>query len=370
MNLGKWIGFLALTVSLYILWQIREVLLLLFLAVVLATALNRFVQRLQKSGVKRGLAALLAAGILITAIVGFVWVIVPPFIEQFQELIKLVPVGLERLRGLADRLQSFIPGGRSLEDYVPGVDNLVQQVQPLASRLFGNFFTLFSNFFAIVLNLLLVLILTIMLLTNPVPYRQGFIRLFPAFYRRRIDQILSECDVALGGWLTGILFNVAVITVLSGIGLLVLGVKLALVNALLAGLLTFIPNVGPTLSVIPPVAIALLDAPWKAIAVLILYVLIQQIETNILTPMVMQRQVSLLPAVTLVSQVIFAVFFGFLGLLLALPLLVVAQVWLREILIKDVLDHWRGTSNPLSETLPAEPGLPSSPGKHQHGHHG
>lgn len=342
MNLGKWIGFLALSVSLYILWQIREVLLLLFLAVVLATALNRFVQRLQKSGVKRGLAALLAIGTLVTLIVGFVWLIVPPFIDQFQQLVQIVPEGLEQLRAWVDSVQSrFIPG-RSFEDYLPNSNDLIRQVQPLASRLFGNFFSLFSDFLAIVVNLLLVVVLTIMLLSNPTPYRRGFIQLFPSFYRRRIDEILTECDVALGGWLIGILFNVAVITTLSGVGLLILGVKLALVNALLAGLLTFIPNVGPTLSVIPPVAIALLDAPWKAIAVLVLYIVIQQVETNILTPTVMQKQVSLLPAVTLVSQVAFAVFFGFLGLLLALPLLVVTQVWLREILIKDVLDNWQG----------------------------
>ncbi len=109
----------------------------------------------------------------------------------------------------------------------------------------------------------------------------------------------------------------------------------------MAGLLTFIPNLGPTLSVIPPMALALLDAPWKALAVLILFVAIQQIESNVLTPIVMQKQVSLLPAITLASQVIFASFFGFLGLLLALPLLVVTQVWVKELLVKDVLNNWQ-----------------------------
>jgi predicted PurR-regulated permease PerM len=86
---------------------------------------------------------------------------------------------------------------------------------------------------------------------------------------------------------------------------------------------------------------ALLDAPWKALAVVILYIIIQQVETNILTPIVMQRQVSLLPAVTLLSQVIFAIFFGLLGLFLALPITVVAQVWLKEVLVKDILDCWQ-----------------------------
>jgi hypothetical protein len=147
---------------------------------------------------------------------------------------------------------------------------------------------------------------------------------------------------------------------------------LPLANGIFAGLLTFIPNIGPALSVIPPVAIALLDAPWKSIAVLILYFAVQQVETNVLTPYVMAQQVSLLPAVTLLSQVFFATFFGFVGLLLALPLTVVAQVWLQEILVKDVLDQWQTTvdlrhSHPHitladdSETLvvlqPRSPGL-------------
>lgn len=344
MNLGNWVGLLALVISLYILWQIRQVLLLVFLAVVLATALNRIVRRLEKSGIRRGIGALLSVLILLAFLTGFFWVIVPSLAEQFQQLFQLVPQGLERFRAWFFWLQNRIPGPS--RQYVPTVDDLIRQVQPLATRLFGNFFALFSNFLAIVLNLLLVIVLTIMLLANPSPYRQGFIQLFPSFYRQRVDVILSECNVALGGWLAGILFNMTVITVLSGIGLLILQVPLPLVNALLAGLLTFIPNVGPTLSVIPPVAIALLDAPWKAIAVLILYVAIQQTETNILTPLVMQRQVSLLPAVTLVSQVAFAIFFGFLGLVLALPLLVVAQVWFREILIKDVLNNWQENSKP------------------------
>lgn len=106
-------------------------------------------------------------------------------------------------------------------------------------------------------------------------------------------------------------------------------------------MLTFIPNFGPVLSVVPPAAMALLDAPWKSLAVIILYIVIQQIESNVLTPIVMQKQVLLLPAITLLSQATFAVFFGLLGLFLALLITVVAQVWLKEILVKDILDRWQ-----------------------------
>jgi predicted PurR-regulated permease PerM len=187
-----------------------------------------------------------------------------------------------------------------------------------------------------------------MLLAEPEPYRKAFIRCFPSFYRRRIGEILDKCAASLKGWMIGIVFNMGVIGGLSGLGLLCLGIPLPLANGIFAGLLTFLPNIGATLSIIPPIALALLDenAPWKPVAVFILYFVVQQLETNLLTPYVMAQQVSLLPAVTLMSQVFFATFFGFLGLVLALPLTVVGQVWLQEILVKDVLDLWTEEDRP------------------------
>ncbi len=123
--------------------------------------------------------------------------------------------------------------------------------------------------------------------------------------------------------------------------------QLPLANALLAGLLTFIPNLVPILSSIPPIIIGLIDSPWKGLAVLIIYILIQQVESNILTPLVMKQRVSMLPAITLLSQATFALFFGLLGLFLALPMTVVAQVWIEEIVIKDILNNWRTKRNRL-----------------------
>jgi predicted PurR-regulated permease PerM len=108
----------------------------------------------------------------------------------------------------------------------------------------------------------------------------------------------------------------------------------------LAGLLDFIPNIGPTASVVFPIMIALLDAPWKIVAILIWYFIVQNIESYFLTPTVMAKQVSLLPAVTLMAQIFFASTFGILGLLLALPLTVVAKTWIEELLFKDILDQW------------------------------
>jgi predicted PurR-regulated permease PerM len=323
----------------YILWQIREVILLIFAAVVIANALNVVVKRFQKSGMKRAFAVLLSVFLLIAVFAGFFWLIVPPFAAQLQELSQLVPKGIQRLSAWVEVLRTRL--SPQLIAYIPNVDQLIQQLQPLVNRLLGGGFTFFSNSLGVLAQFLLVLVLTLMLLADPIPYRKSFIRLFPSFYRRRVDEILDQCAVALRGWMVGILFNMAVIASLSFVGLLILRVPLALAQAALAGILTFIPNIGPALSVVPPIAIALLDTPWKALAVLILYILIQQVESNFLTPYVMAQQVSLLPAITLLAQVFFATFFGFLGLLLALPLTVVGQVWLREVIIKDILDQWQ-----------------------------
>lgn len=311
----------------------------MFTAVVFATAINQLVKQLQRLHIKRELAIVIAMGGLLTTLAGLFVILVPPFVDQFQQLIDLVPDGIDRLRGWSQWLENLIPS-QILQD-IRETEQLIQRMQSLASRVVDNFFSLFSSSLSILLKGLLVLVLIVMFLAEPKPYRRAFILLFPSFYRRRIDSILQKCEVALGGWVTGILFNMTVIAIMSGIGLWALQIPLPFANAVLAGLLTFIPNLGPTLSVIPPAALALLDAPWKAGAVIVLYIIIQQVESNILTPLVMQKQVSLLPAITLVSQLIFASFFGFLGLFLALPIVVVVQVWLKEVLIKDVMNPWK-----------------------------
>ena len=344
MSLGTLVGFLAIIIALYVLWQIKQVLLLAFAAVVFATAINQLVKLLQqKLKLSRKNAIAISVSGVLAFIIGFIALVIPPFIDQFQELVTLVPIALEQLSNWNEWLHNLLPD--NLIEDVRGLGALGQNLQSWLDRIVGNFLDLFSSTLGVLLNSLLVIVVTIMLLAKPTPYKQTFLLMFPAFYRSRVKIILKKCEENLAGWAIGILFNMAVIAVLSGIGLLLLGVRLPLANCLLAGILTFIPNLGPVLSVVPPAAMALLDAPWKALAVIVLYVVIQQVESNILTPIVMEKQVSLLPAITLLSQVAFAVFFGILGLFLALPITVVAQVWLKEILVRDVLDRWQAKPN-------------------------
>ncbi len=354
MKLGDWIGLICLVAALIILWKIRQMLLLIFTAIVIATALNSLARQIQRFRIRRSLAIILTLSFAILLGILFIALVVPPFIEQFRRLLQLFPIGIQqivtRIEYLVENPPPWFP---ELRLEVPNLSTLPQQLQPIIQNLIQNFFAFFSNSLTVLLQILLVMVLALMLLTNPRAYRNAAIRLFPSFYRQRADEILVECEIALGNWLGGIFINSIFVIVMSGIGLWVLQIDLLLVHALLAGLLNFIPNIGPALSVVFPLSVALLGPIWKAIPVVVLYIVIQNLESYWVSPLVMAKQVSLLPAVTLGAQVFFASFFGFLGLVLALPLTVVVKVWIEEALIKDILDHW--TTRAPKDTLPAHP---------------
>lgn len=342
MKIGQWLCVIVAAIALYTLWQIRQLLLLVFSAIALATAINQLVQRLRMWGLKRSIAIFLSLGLVIALLIGIFTLVVPAFAEQFQDLVDLLPDGLSQIQAGINWIEDRVLGPNFPE--IPDATGFIQQLQPLGMNLIQQATDIFSSSISFLLNFLLVVVLMLMLLVNPQPYRKVFIRLFPSFYRHRVDRILTRCADGLGAWTAGALFEMVFIGTLSGLGLWLLGVPLALAHAVLAGLLNFIPNVGPILSAVLPMAIGFLDAPWKAIAVLVLYVVIQNVESYLLTPAIMANQVALLPAITLVSQLFFATFFGALGLVMALPLTVVTKVWIEEMLFKDILDRWQRAS--------------------------
>jgi len=336
-DIGRWASLVVIIASTYILWRVRNLLLLLFLAILIATLLNHAVRLLVRWRLPRPLAV---TTVILGAFLGLAVIfvaIVPAFAGQFQELATLVPAGIDNIENWLDDPEQLIPqifqrNAREIQTWLQQFRNLDFQA------IFAQFVAFFSNTLSITLNVLLVIVVSIMLVADPQSYRAAAMRLFPASSRAKAENILDQCEGVISGWFVGISFNMLIIALLSSLGLWIIGVPLPLANGILAGLLTFIPNIGPILSVLPPAAIALIDSPIKALTVVGLYVLIQQVESNILTPLVMRQQVAILPAATLISQVFFAVFFGFLGLLLALPLALVGQIWLEELWIKPVLD--------------------------------
>ena len=264
-------------------------------------------------------------------------VFIPPFIYEFNQLLQKLP---EAARAFGNLLVEGIDHLRlETDDY-----QIIPQGQSLVAGLGNGFIGLLGmagNVGNAAIQLLFIVAISLMISIQPNSYRYVGILLIPSFYRRRANKILDLCGSALSNWMIGLLISSLAVVLLCGIALSLLGVKLVFANALLAGLLNIIPNLGPTISTVFPMAVALLDAPWKAAAVLGVYILIQNIESYIITPSVMHNRLNLLPGLTLASQFMFTVMFGPLGLLMALPLAVVFQVLIKEIVVHDILDRWK-----------------------------
>lgn len=341
MKLTDWISLFCFGIVLIILWRFRQIVLLIFAAVVLAIALNSLVRRfMMKFRWSRQQAVLGTSALFFLTGTLLLGLVVPLFIGQFQELLELIPRGFEQLIRWIDTFEANPPDWFPKQDIqiLPNLPDLIRQATSIGTTVFGNFFSFFSSSVAILLQVLLLLVLTFMMLVDPLAYRRLLLRLFPSWYRRRADEIFQKCEVALLNWLGGVGFNSIFVATLSFVGLLMLQVPYAFTHATLAGVFNFIPNIGPTLSAVFPVFVALLQSPGKAIAVIVLYVVIQNLESYWFGPMMMQKQVSLLPAATLIAQIFFATFLGPLGLILALPLAVISKTWIEEAWIIDVLE--------------------------------
>ncbi|HEY9619460.1 MAG TPA: AI-2E family transporter [Crinalium sp.] len=350
MKFGHWVGLIALLAALFILWKIRQILLLIFVGTIFATALNRLVRDLQRTGIHRSAAVALSAIFFLLILISFMGFVIPSFLNQLEEFIEILPDISNHLRTWLEALQSRIP--RPLSNDIHLLDLLNQQTQPFISGSFNHLITLFSDVLTVVVRLILVFVLTIMLLANPQRYRHPVTLVFPAFYRHRIDHILTECEVRLVGWVTGTFVSMLFVSISSGLSLWILGIPLALANALWAGFTELVPNIGWILGLIPALAIALTISPWQALGVAVMYFIIQQIQVYLVVPMVMRERVSLPPAVILLSQLVFASFFGFLGLFLAIPLMIVSRTLLKEILVNDILDHWQSKDRQAKIILP------------------
>jgi predicted PurR-regulated permease PerM len=184
---------------------------------------------------------------------------------------------------------------------------------------------------------LVVLFVGIFFAAAPGTYVSGLLHLFPKARREPTREILEKIGCTLRYWLVGQITAMVIVGLVTWAGLALLGVRLAVGLGVLAGLLEFIPTVGPILSGVPAVLIALLDSPQKALYVALLYMGIQFAENHLLTPLVQRRAVDLPPALTVLALLLLATLFGFLGLLFAVPVTAALFVLVQEAYVKRTL---------------------------------
>ena len=332
MNGRTVLGALALVVIGLLTWELRWVLLVLFGAVVLAVALDvpiTLLRRLLPLNRPAALIVVLVSLVLLGGVLG--QLLLPELLEQIKQLTTLLPVLALRLSSLA-RQVDWLP---DLEQQLMALGTW-ERLQPLGGQLLG----LAGGAANTTIQMLLMALLAILLALDPRSHQKVIVSLTPSFWRPQMQHLLGESRQALGGWLAGMTLSAVSVFLLTWAGLALLGVPLALLSALVCGLLTFVPTIGPTAATLLPLAVGLLVSPAKMLQVLVLRLILQNAEAFLLTPVLLRRTVNLLPTVALTAQLCLGALLGLPGVLLALPLVVVLQVLFEEVLVKEVMDHW------------------------------
>jgi predicted PurR-regulated permease PerM len=315
-----------------LLWTATDVLLLLFAGILVACFLR---------GLARGFSQYTRMGIgwslgitvllLVSVITLTVWLLAPDVSAQVDDLSRALANSIQQLRADLARYE----WGRRILAEVPSVAELAQK-----GNLLGRLTGVFSSTLGVLANAVLVGFIGLYLAAAPGTYITGLVQLFPKRRRARITKVLDAVGETLRRWLVGRAILMVVNGALTTVGLWLLDIPLALTLGTIAGLLNFIPNIGPILAGVPAVLIAWTLGPMPAIYVLSLYVLLQTLDGYLLTPLVQQRTVSLAPALTISAQVLFGALAGAMGLLLATPLTAATLVLVRKLYVEDVLgDH-------------------------------
>ncbi|MEB3352561.1 MAG: AI-2E family transporter [Cyanobacteriota bacterium] len=350
------LGGLALVALALLAWQLRWVLMILFGAVVLAVAVDVPISLLRRHlPLNRPVALLLVLLVLVGVGSQLVALLLPEVLEQLDTLQRIWPTLTRQVLDLLGSVKGLAPGLDGLERQLANGPDW-QRLQPLGGQLLG----MAGGAANITVQVLLMVLLALLLALDPRSHQRLLVALTPAFYRSRMRLLLRECREALGGWLAGMTISALAVFLLTWAGLAILRVPLALLSALVCGLLTFVPTVGPTAATLLPMAVALLVSPLKLVQVLVLRLVLQNAEAFLLTPLLLSRTAHLLPTVALMAQLCLGALLGLPGLLLALPLVVVLQVVGREVLVHDIMDRWTGGSG--SRSMAATPAPPPPAG--------
>jgi predicted PurR-regulated permease PerM len=212
--------------------------------------------------------------------------------------------------------------------------------QGLTHQLAGagrHFFAVFSSTVAVLGGLIILLFVAIFVAVDPGLYHRGLMHLFPHRARRKAGEVLSATATTLRRWLVLQMIAMVAIGSVTTVVLLLLDVKAAIALGIIAGLLEFIPYFGPILSAVPAIAMALVDGPEKAASVALAYIVIQQLEGAVLQPLLMKTGLELPPVITILGQALFSLVLGFLGLLLAVPILATVMVPVKMLYVRDVV---------------------------------
>lgn len=323
----RWWPLVALLVGVWLAWQLRQPLLLFFGAVLVAVTLNVLALPLRRIGLGQRAAVLSTTLACLGLLAAVVWQLGKPVSEQLQGLRLAVPQALQAFRTWLEST----PIGPQVVDWWNSLgENLDLPLAGIAGAATG--------LVGAVAAMALVLFAGVFLAIDVDLYRNGLVRLVPPRHRSRMEQVLNASGADLSRWLLGQGVLMLVMGLAVAVGLSLLDMPLALGLGLIAGLLEFVPFVGPIVSGLLAVLVAFAQGPVQAAYVAALFIALQQIEGALLVPLIQRWTVSLPPLLGLGAVLVFSALFGPLGVLLGTPLMVVILVWVRKLYIDDVLE--------------------------------
>ncbi len=330
--------------------QLVTLMLAVLVTVIISIPLADAATKLERRGVPRAAGALLSLLGALAVVAVIVALLIPPFIEQTQDFVDDVPGITADLEGYYADLTEQNPGqvGDRVEEFA-------QQWTEDPEKLIGPITSIGLNVAGILAALVLILITAYYMAVRPEPLVNGLASLAPPSRRDHVLHWAERLRVAWIGWMQGVGVDMIVTGVLVFVALSLIGLEFAIFFAVLSALLVVIPYFGAIAGAIPPVLLALTDSPGKALLVLAAYVAVQQVEGNVIIPLVMSQTVRLHPAVIAIGVLVVGQLFGVAGLFVAVPILSLLVITVDEFWVKQIEENEHARRRTDIE-LPLTPG--------------
>jgi predicted PurR-regulated permease PerM len=311
--------------------QLVTLLLAILITIIFAIPLAAAADRLERYKLPRALGALIAllGGITVLALV--IYLLIPPFVDQSEEFANDVP------RIVVDLEETYADvAGEDPGEVGDRVQEFVERYTENPQRLIGPITEIGLNVAGILAALVLILITAFYMAIRPQPLVDGLVSLFPPRRRDHVRHVLDRVRTSWVGWMEGVGIDMLVTFVLLYLGLTIIGLDFAIFFAVLSALLVVVPYFGAIAGAIPPVLFALTDSPGKALITLLVYILVQQLESNVTIPVVMAQRTRMHPAMIAIGVVVVGQLFGFVGLFVAVPILSLLVISVEEFWVKPI----------------------------------
>lgn len=319
----------------YFIFLVREILAILFVSLIFASAVDPWVDFLQKKKIPRGISIMLIYVVMLSVVTGVIFLLIPPIITQVSDLTTNFPVIFERVLNGFEYLREY-----SIEHNL--VESIKENFGSIGSNLqqaVGGVFSTVSGIFGGIVSFFLILVMTFYMVVEENALKKIVWSIAPEKHQIYIMKLVNRMQKKVGLWLRGQLILSLIIFTLTYVSLLVMGVKYALVLALVAGLTEFVPYLGPILASIPAIFLAFTQEPILAVFVAILYYIIQLVENNIIVPKLMQKVVGLNPIISIAVLLIGFKVAGLLGAILSIPVATAVSVFVRDIFESKTGSH-------------------------------